>query len=118
MNLVRSQILKAAAVAAALTAFTAGAAFAGDVFTARLQGAAADNQIVARSTVWTCADDTCRARANYAPSVSACRSFVREAGPVVSFGTAEAQLTEEQLTACNAASHQVRNANQNEQAAN
>ncbi|MGE0045384.1 MAG: hypothetical protein AB7J28_08070 [Hyphomonadaceae bacterium] len=114
MNLVKS-----IAVAAAFSAFTAGAAFAGDVFTARLEGAAPEARIVARSTVWTCADTVCRARPEHSASVSACRAFVREAGPVTAYGTEDEQLTAEQLAACNASSRQVRNAAPaTEQAAN
>lgn len=86
-----------------------GVAFAGDLSTARLQGPAAAQQIVARSTVWTCEGDTCRARPNHAVSVSACRAFVREAGPVAAYGTEQRQLTAEQLTACNAAARQASN---------
>lgn len=97
----------ASALGAAL--LFSGVALAGDLSTARLQGASGAQQIVARSTVWTCEGDTCRARPNHAVSVSACRAFVREAGPVTAYGTERRQLTAEQLTACNAAARQASN---------
>jgi hypothetical protein len=101
--------LKALSVAAIGVLAYAGAAYAqGDIFTAKLQSPASEDRIVARSTVWSCEGDTCVARPDHAASVSACRAFVREAGPVVAYGPAERQLTAEQLAACNASARAAR----------
>jgi hypothetical protein len=111
--------LKSLTAAAALIAACAGAAYAkDDIFTAKLQAPAAESRIVARSAVWTCEGDTCVARPNHAASVSSCRAFVREAGPVVAYGPADGQLSAEQLVACNASARVARVRTETQQARN
>ena len=116
MNL--STFSQALAAAAFLSISFAGVAHARDIVTAQLQAPAGEARYVARSTVWTCESDTCRARPDHSVSVSACRALVRVTGPVAAYGSTEAQLTEEQLTACNASARVARNAQATQQAQN
>jgi hypothetical protein len=100
MSVIRS-FLVAAVVSAGLTA----PAFARDpVFTLKLSAPVAEQtQVIAQNTLWNCDGDTCRARADHAVSVRACRQFVREAGDVriVSYGTEGRELSADEIARCN-----------------
>lgn len=100
-----SPALKTFALAAILSAGLAGAAFArDDVFTVKLTTPVAERtQVIAQNTIWTCEGDTCVAAASHAPTVRACRQFVREAGPVTAYGPAANPLSAEELDRCNGA---------------
>ena len=98
-------IIKSALVAALASAALAGAAYArdGGVFTVKLDTPVAERtQYITQNTIWTCEGDTCRARAQHAASVRACRQFVREAGVrVSSYGPEGGELTADELARCN-----------------
>lgn len=81
----------------------AGAAYARDaVFTVKIEGTAAERQVIAQNTVWLCEGDTCRARPNHAASVRACRQIARELGArIVAYGPEGGELTAEELARCN-----------------
>ncbi|MGE0828490.1 MAG: hypothetical protein AB7O04_03965 [Hyphomonadaceae bacterium] len=111
-------ISQALAAFAFLSLAAAGAAHADDVFTARLQAPTTEARVVARSAVWTCEGEVCRARPNHAASVSACRALVREVGAVSAYGPEAAPLSDEQLSACNASARAARDDAQSEHAAN
>jgi hypothetical protein len=111
--------LKTLGVAALAAVVFAGAAYAkGEVFTVKLSAPAAESRIVARATVWNCEGDTCVARPDHSASVSACRAFVREAGPVLSYGSAERQLDAEQLASCNESARVARGRSSTQEARN
>lgn len=94
---------KTVLIAALFGAAFAGTAFARDqVFTARLEAAAASSQVIAQNTAWSCEGDTCRAVARHDATVRACRQFVREAGQrVVAYGPEGAELSAEEIARCN-----------------
>jgi len=98
MSIVRSIV-----IAAFASASLAGVAYARDaVFTVKLDGQAAERQVIAQNTVWTCEGDTCRARPNHAASVRACRQFVRQSGArVISYGPEGDELTADEIARCN-----------------
>lgn len=91
-------------VAAILFAGLASPAYAqGDVFTVKLEAPVAERtQIITQNTIWTCEGDTCRARADHASTVRACRQFVRELGArVTSYGPQDDELTADEIARCN-----------------
>ena len=97
--MIRSIVLSAAFAAIALPAA------AGSAFTAKLT-APADGQssVVAAKAVWTCNGDTCVADLNRrTATVRTCKKVASEVGTLVSFGTANDSLSEEELAECNAA---------------
>lgn len=100
MSVVRSLVF-AAVISAGLTA----PAFARDpVFTIKLaEPVANQTQVIAQNTLWNCDGDTCRARADHAVSVRACRQFVRQAGDVrvIAYGSENRELTAEEIARCN-----------------
>lgn len=98
-----STFSKTLVLAAFFGAALSGAAFARDeVISARLAQPAAHTQLIAASSLWTCAEDNCVARSSQSATVRVCRQFVREAGvAVTAFGPEDARLTEEQLAQCN-----------------
>ncbi|NWG52459.1 MAG: hypothetical protein HXY28_01955 [Hydrogenophilaceae bacterium] len=99
------------------TAFV-GVAQARDLFTAQLQAPAQESRVIARSTLWTCEGDVCRAMPRHGVSVSACRALVREIGPVTSYGAEDDQLSAAQIAECNASSSAARAAARAQQAQN
>jgi hypothetical protein len=58
------------------------------------------------------------ARPEHAASVSACRAFVREEGPVVANGPAQSQNNAEQIPACKASARVARGRSEAQQASN
>ncbi len=100
MSVVRSIVL-----AAVLTAGFAAPAFARDpVFTVKLEAPVAQQtRVIAQNALWTCDGDTCRARADHAVSVRACRQFVRQAGDVriASYGSEDRELSADEVARCN-----------------
>lgn len=100
MNIIKSFVVAALASTALI-----GAAYARDagVFTVKLDTPVAERtQYITQNTIWTCEGDTCRARAQHAASVRACRQFTRESGArVVSYGPEGGELTAEELARCN-----------------
>lgn len=105
--------LRSILIAAVATVSFTGAAYAGDVFTVKLEGAAAERQVIASNTVWICEGDTCRARPNHAASVRACRQFVRETGArVVAYGPEGGELTADEIARCNGETLQTQAQNQ------
>ena len=98
-------IIKSVVVAALASAALVGAAYARDagVFTARLEAPVAERtQYITQNTIWTCEGDTCRARAQHAASVRACRQFTRESGArVVAYGPEGGELSADELARCN-----------------
>jgi hypothetical protein len=91
----------AALVAGAL--LVAGAAYAGDAGTAKLEAPAAERtKAIADGAVWQCAGSECVTTLRKAPSVRGCRDLTKEVGVVTAYGTARAQLSAEQLAQCNA----------------
>ena len=100
MNVVKSILV----AAIASTAFV-GAAYARDngVFTVKLEAPVAERtQYITQNTIWTCDGDTCRARAQHASTVRACRQFVRESGArVVAYGPEGGELSADDIASCN-----------------
>ncbi|UPT64002.1 MAG: hypothetical protein M0D54_05505 [Hyphomonadaceae bacterium JAD_PAG50586_4] len=98
-------IIKSVIVAALASTALVGAAYARDagVFTVKLDAPVAERtQYITQNTIWTCEGDTCRARAQHAASVRACRQFVREAGArVVAYGPEGGELSADELARCN-----------------
>ncbi|MBI1185746.1 MAG: hypothetical protein GC206_00125 [Alphaproteobacteria bacterium] len=106
-----------------VAALVLGAAFTGvaqarDVFTAQLQAPTQESRVIARSTLWTCEGDVCRAAPRHGVSVSACRALVREVGALTTYGAEDNQLSAEQLAECNASSAAARAAARTQQAQN
>jgi hypothetical protein len=90
--------------AALLAASFAGVAYARDeVFTAKLAApVAAQTQVIALNTLWRCDGDTCLARPTHGANVRSCRQFVHQVGTqVTAYGSAERQLTADELARCN-----------------
>lgn len=98
MTAVRTFVL-----AAAMSMGFAGAAFArGEVFTIQLEAPAAQSQIIAQNTVWSCEGNTCVARPNHAATARSCRQFAREAGVrVTAYGPENDPLSSDELARCN-----------------
>jgi hypothetical protein len=95
----RSLILAAALIAGIATPALAR----GDVFTVKLEAPVSQQtRIITQNTIWTCVEDTCRARPSHASTVRACRQFVRELGARVSaYGPEGDELTAEEIARCN-----------------
>ncbi|MBC7767995.1 MAG: hypothetical protein H7124_04350 [Phycisphaerales bacterium] len=109
-------VIRSIVIAALASASFAGAAYARNaVFTVQIEGAAAQSQVIAQNTVWTCEGDTCRARPSHDVSVRACRQIARELGArIVSYGPEGGELTADELARCNretapVATHQAQN---------
>jgi hypothetical protein len=98
-------LAKSVLVASVLVLSLGGVAHARDqVFSARLANPTAERvEIIAQDTLWRCEADSCQAVARHSPTVRACRQFVREAGPVVSYGPAGDELSADELARCNGA---------------
>lgn len=97
-------IFRSLIIAAVASAGFAGVAFARDaVFTVKLDTPVSEQtRIIAQNTIWTCEGDTCRARANHASTVRACRQLVREIGArIISYGPQGDELTAEEIARCN-----------------
>jgi hypothetical protein len=94
-------VIRSIAIAAVASLSLIGTASARDVFTVKFEGAAAERQVIAQNTVWTCEGDTCVARASHA-NVRACRQFVREADArVTAYGTEGNELSADEIARCN-----------------
>jgi len=105
--------------AAVISVSFAGVAHArNEVFTAQLQAPTQESRVVARSTLWSCEGDVCRARPRHSASVSACRALAREVGPLTAYGHEENQLSAEEIAECNTTSRAARAASRNQQAQN
>lgn len=109
-------VIRSLVVAAVISAGMVAPAFARDaVFTAKLATPVAEQtRIIAQNTIWTCEGDTCRARADHAVSVRACRQLSREAGDVriVSYGIEGRELSSDEIARCNGEAtvqHQAQN---------
>ncbi len=98
-----TSLAKTIVIAAVFGFGMTGSAFARDqVFTARLATPVAERtEVIAENTLWRCDADSCQAVARHAATVRTCRQFVREAGPVLAYGAAGDELTEEELARCN-----------------
>jgi len=96
-------VLRSIMIAALASVSFAGAAYARDaVFTVKIDGTAAERQVIAQNTVWTCEGDTCRARPNHDSSVRACRQIARELDArIVAYGPEGDELTADELARCN-----------------
>lgn len=98
-------VLKSILVAAIASTAFVGAAYArdGGIFTVKLEAPVAEQtQYITQNTIWTCDGDTCRARAQHASTIRACRQFVREAGVrVIAYGPEGGELTADELARCN-----------------
>lgn len=98
-------VLKSLVVAAVISVGFAAPAFARDaVFTAKLEAPVAEQtRVIAQNTIWTCEGDTCRARADHAVTVRACRQLSREAGDVriVAYGIEGRELSADEIARCN-----------------
>jgi hypothetical protein len=96
-----SSSLKTIFVAAALVgvSFASAAEAREQVISARLTAPITATRVIADNSIWTCAGDSCQARAS--ASVHSCRQFVREANALV---VSYADLTQEQIAACNLSS--------------
>ena len=95
---------KSLLVAAVFAASFAGVAYARDeVFTAKLATPAeAQSRVIALNAVWSCSGDTCLARPQHSVNVRSCRVFAHESGQrVTAYGTAERQLSADELARCN-----------------
>jgi hypothetical protein len=97
-------VLRSIVIAAFVATSFAGTAHAQtrDTFSVKIEGAAAERQVIAQNTVWTCEGDTCLARPNHAASVRSCRQFVRATGArVISYGPEGAELSAAEIARCN-----------------
>jgi len=95
-------VIRSIAFAAVASLSLIGTAAARDVFTVKFEGAAAERQIIAQNTVWTCEGDTCAARPNHASTVRACRQIARELGArIVSYGPEGRELSADEIARCN-----------------
>lgn len=107
-------VIRSLVVAAVISAGMVAPAFARDaVFTAKLEApVAAQTRVIAQNTIWTCEGDTCRARADHAVSVRACRQLSREAGDVriLSYGVEGRELTADEIARCNGDAAQTQSA--------
>jgi hypothetical protein len=84
------------------TAFAAPAFARPRDFTAQLsQPVAQETQIVANGALWTCVGDSCTARVDDAASLQGCRIIASQLGPLRSYGSTTAPLSEARLAACN-----------------
>jgi len=95
----------AAACAALATLTAAGAAFAGDAVTAKLQAPVAQKtKFIAGGAVFQCEGDTCVATATTSQTFAAstCKAIAKTAGAVVSFEGVRKTFDADKLTACNA----------------
>lgn len=108
-------VAKTVLIAALFGLGLSGAAFARDqVFTVKLATPVAEQtRVIAQSTIWNCEGDTCIASASHAVTVRNCRQFVREAGPVVSYGPVGGELTADEIARCNGDSAPVQQARAN-----
>jgi len=103
---------KTVCAAIVLSAGLAGAAYARDVFTARLDAPAQQSRVIVDQVIWNCDGDACTARPNRSASVRACRQFARATGArVTAYGSESAQLSADELARCNGESgvQQVQN---------
>ncbi|MES1197412.1 MAG: hypothetical protein ABUL55_02195 [Pseudomonadota bacterium] len=100
----RLSVAKTAFVAALFAASFTGSAFAQDkTVTVHLSTPlAAPTRIIAQNTIWNCSGDTCVALSHRDPTAHECHVFVREARQAVTaYGTADQQLSSDELAHCN-----------------
>ena len=96
--------LKSIVAAAVISAAFVAPAMARDLYTIRLaQPVAEQTRVIALNTIWDCNGDTCVARADHGANVRSCRQFVRQADGlrIASYGTAERQLSADEIARCN-----------------
>jgi hypothetical protein len=96
--------LKSIVAAVVISAAFAAPAFARDLYTIKLAAPVAEQtRIIALNTIWDCSGDTCLARADHGANVRSCRQFVREAEGlrITSYGTAQDQLSADEIARCN-----------------
>jgi len=96
--------LKSIVAAAIISAAFVAPAFARDLYTIKLAAPVAEQtRIIALNTIWDCEGDTCLARADHGTNVRSCRQFVRQSDGlrIVSYGTADDQLSAEEIERCN-----------------
>ena len=95
---------KSILVAVLFAASFAGVASARDeIFTVKLSTpVTTQTRVIALNTVWSCDGDTCLARPAHAATVRSCRQFVHQAGGhVTAYGSAERQLSADEIARCN-----------------
>lgn len=106
--------LKSIVAAAVISAAFVAPAFARDLYTIRLAAPVAEQtRVIALNTIWDCEGDTCLARADHGANVRSCRQFVRQSDGlrVAAYGTAEDQLSAEEVARCNGESQAQQAAN-------
>ena len=98
-------MIRTLALSAAVAVLALPAAAAGTGFTAKLANALdSQESIVAAKALWSCSEDTCVAELNRrTATVRTCKQVASEIGELVSFGTAKASLSEDDLAECNEA---------------
>ena len=104
--------LRSIVAAAIISAAFVAPAFARDLYTIRLaQPVAEQTRVIALNTIWDCSGDTCLARADHGANVRSCRHFVRQSNGlrIASYGTANAQLSADELARCNGETYQASN---------
>ncbi len=91
------------AIAALAFSGLAAPAFAA-TFTFETVNPVSEKRLIAESVVWTCEGTVCRGDLDRkAPSVRICKKIAKEAGEIASLRNAKAELTAEELAACNTA---------------
>ncbi|MET0271708.1 MAG: hypothetical protein ABW360_01825 [Phenylobacterium sp.] len=96
--------LQILAACAALATFSAGAAFAGEPITAKLQSPVAEKtKFIAGGAMFVCEADACVALAPTSQTfaTASCKTIAGKVGPVAAFGGRKA-LDETRLADCNA----------------
>ena len=95
--------LRITAAVVAAVAF-ATSAVAAEPVVAKLQGGKGAAKPVAGGAVFECLGDVCAARAPSSDTATlrGCKDLARQMGPVIAFGPSSKQLSDEQITTCNA----------------
>lgn len=104
--------LRSIVAAAVISAAFVAPAFARDLYTIRLATPVAEEtRIIALNTIWDCSGDTCLARADHGANVRSCRQFVRQSNGlrIASYGTANDQLSADEIARCNGQTYQASN---------
>ncbi|MEN9855542.1 MAG: hypothetical protein RLZZ157_668 [Pseudomonadota bacterium] len=93
-----------ASLVLALTATSAFSAFNNVTVKLVTPLAQPNDSLIALSTVWNCAGDTCIGKLDRkGPSVRDCRQLMRAVGPVAAFTVGTKSLDDSGIAACNAA---------------
>lgn len=73
----------------------------GAYYQAELASPAEDTQIIARKTLWRCAETRCVAPKSRSRDMVACKQFAKAAGEVVRFAAGGAELDAAAIAECN-----------------